>query len=246
MISLDDVRRIDLGYFVRPAEETGTGQPRVEPCLGYVVSLDDGLLVLDTGMGEHPAVDERYRPSRRPLPQALHDLGYGLDEVTHVVNCHLHFDHCGGNPLLARRPIYTQSIELEEARSTERYTLPELVDFTGVRYEVVDGEAEILPDVWLVPTPGHTRGHQAVAVRCDDGTIVLAGQAHDHAAAFTADQLAWRAAREHEHRPVPPFADWIDRLMRFDPRRVCFAHDNAVWEPPVTSPGQQIGRRSAR
>jgi N-acyl homoserine lactone hydrolase len=246
VITLDDVRRVDLGYFVRPAEETATGQRRVEPCLGYVVRLADVLLILDTGMGEHPAVDERYRPFRRPLPQALSDIGVDLDEVTHVVNCHLHFDHCGGNPLLAGRPVYTQSIELEEARSTERYTLPELVDFTGVRYEVVDGEVEIFPDVWLVPTPGHTRGHQALAVRCDDGTVVLAGQAHDNAAAFTADQLAWRAEREHHQAPVPSFPDWVDRLMRFDPRRVYFAHDNAVWEPPSTSPGQQIGRRSAR
>ena len=27
---------------------------------------------------------------------------------------------------------------------------------------------------------------------------------------------------------VPP---WLDRLMHFDPMRVLFAHDNAVWEP---------------
>jgi hypothetical protein len=76
----DDVRRLDLGYFVRPAEETGTGQPRVEPCLGYVVRLDHGVLVLDTGMGGHPAVDERYRPVRRPLQQALGDVGLELTD----------------------------------------------------------------------------------------------------------------------------------------------------------------------
>jgi len=36
---MDDVtvRRVDFGYFVRPPEETGTGEPRVEPCLGYLV-----------------------------------------------------------------------------------------------------------------------------------------------------------------------------------------------------------------
>jgi hypothetical protein len=28
------VRRVDFGYFVRPAKETGTGAARVEPCLG--------------------------------------------------------------------------------------------------------------------------------------------------------------------------------------------------------------------
>jgi N-acyl homoserine lactone hydrolase len=44
------VRRVDFGYFVRPAEETGTGAPRVEPCLGYLVAHPDGLVLLDTGM----------------------------------------------------------------------------------------------------------------------------------------------------------------------------------------------------
>ena len=56
---MDDlaVRRVDFGYFVRPAEETGTGSPRVEPCLGYLVDHPDGLLLVDTGMGSHPDVD---------------------------------------------------------------------------------------------------------------------------------------------------------------------------------------------
>ena len=45
------VRRVDFGYFVRPAEETGTGASRVEPCLGYLVDHPDGLVLMDTGMG---------------------------------------------------------------------------------------------------------------------------------------------------------------------------------------------------
>ncbi|MDA8071436.1 MAG: hypothetical protein M0Z40_03830 [Actinomycetota bacterium] len=31
---IDDVHRLDLGFFVRPAAETGTGQPRVETGTG--------------------------------------------------------------------------------------------------------------------------------------------------------------------------------------------------------------------
>jgi N-acyl homoserine lactone hydrolase len=45
------VRRVDFGYFVRPAEETGTGMPRVEPCLGYAVGHPEGMILFDTGMG---------------------------------------------------------------------------------------------------------------------------------------------------------------------------------------------------
>jgi N-acyl homoserine lactone hydrolase len=225
------VRRLDFGYFVRPAEETGTGSPRVESCLGYVVEHAGGLLLMDTGMGSHPEVDVHYRPRRRALGAALADLGHRVDDVDLVVNCHLHFDHCGGNPYLLGRPVFTQRVELAAARTTE-YTLPELIDAPGLRYEELDGEAEVLPGVLIVPTPGHTAGHQSVVVRCGDGTvIVLAGQSHDTATAYSADALAWQAARDGHAQPLPVRPAWVDRLQQLDPARVLFAHDRAVWEP---------------
>jgi N-acyl homoserine lactone hydrolase len=226
------VRRVDFGYFVRPSEETGTGSPRVDPCLGYLVVHPGGVLLMDTGMGSHADVDARYRPRRRTLPRALDDAGVKTDEVRLVVNCHLHVDHCGGNPQLAGRVIFAQRIELDAARSDPEYTLPELIDTPGLCYEELDGEAEPLPGVVVMPTPGHTSGHQSLVVRQTDGTvIVVAGQSHDTATAYGADVLAWRAERERHSAPLPVPPPWIDRLQSFDPRRVVFAHDRAVWEP---------------
>lgn len=225
------VRRVDLGYFVRPAEETGTGTTRVEPCLGYLIDHPGGLLLLDTGMGSHPEVDAHYQPKRYPLGAALAAAGARIEDVRLVVNCHLHFDHCGGNRELPGRPIFTQRVELETALTTEGYTLPELVDAPGLRYEVLDGEAEVLPGVLVLPTPGHTAGHQSVVVRRDDGTVVIAGQSHDTATGYSADVLAWRAHRAGHGHSLPPFPEWIGRLQAFDPARVVFAHDHSVWEP---------------
>ncbi len=144
---------MDFGYFIRPAEETGTGSPRVEPCLGYVVVHPDGVLLFDTGMGSHPDVDAHYRPRRRPLAAALARSGFSTSDVTMVANCHLHFDHCGGNPQLAGRPVFTQAVELAAARQVQDYTLAELIDRPGLRYEELSGEAEILPGVLVLPTP---------------------------------------------------------------------------------------------
>lgn len=225
------VHRVDFGYFVRPATETGTGAPHVEPCLGYLVDHPAGLLLVDTGMGSHPAVDGHYRPRRNSLQAALAEIGIPVGDIRFLVNCHLHFDHCGGNPTLSGRPIYTQRTELETALHTPGYTLPELVDAPGLRYEQLDGEAEILPRVTVIPTPGHTAGHQSLIVRRTDGTVVVAGQSHDTATAYGRDALAWRAHRDRHSQPLPTTSAWIDRLQQLDPARVVFAHDNAVWEP---------------
>lgn len=221
---------MDFGYFVRPADETLEGQPRVEPCLGYAVSHPGGILLVDTGMGSHPDVDAHYRPQRRPLAAALHAAGLAMDDVRQVVNCHLHFDHCGGNPDLAGRPVFTQRAELDAARG-ENYTLPELIDAPGLTYEVLDGESEILDGVFVLPTPGHTTGHQSVVVRRSDGTVVVAGQSHDTATAFSRDALAVRALGDGNAAGVTAPPDWVERLLAFDPRQVVFAHDRAVWTP---------------
>jgi N-acyl homoserine lactone hydrolase len=224
------VTRLHLGSILRPGSETPTATVRAEAIYAYLVRHEDGLILFDTGIGSHPEVDEHYRPTRYALPAALSRAGVEPGDVSTVVNCHLHFDHCGGNPLFPGRPIVVQRRELDTARTTE-YTLPELIDFTGVRYEEVDGEAEIRPGVWILPTPGHVAGHQSLAVRRPGGTIVLAGQAHDFASEFSHGVMARSAALNGAAAPLPDFPPWLDRLLEFDPRRVLFAHDAAVWDP---------------
>ena len=45
------------------------------------------------------------------------------------------------------------------------------------------------------------------------------------------DVLAASAGRLGHTEPLPVAPDWMARLLQFDPRRVVFAHDAAVWEP---------------
>jgi N-acyl homoserine lactone hydrolase len=224
-----NVRRIDFGYFVRPADETATGAARVDPCLGYVVDHPQGRVLFDTGMGADPDVDAHYRPRRVELHDALGAAGLRVADIDLVANCHLHFDHCGGNPQLGEIPVFVQTIELENARTSEGYTLPGLIDVT--RFEQVSGTTEILPKVHLLATPGHTAGHQSLIVRQLDGAVVVAGQSHDTATEYAADQLSWRAHRDRHGQPLPEVPNWMDTLQQFDPRIVYFAHDHSVWRP---------------
>jgi len=185
---------------------------------------------MDTGGGAHAEVDAHYRPRRRSLRTALADVGVRVEDVTLVVKL---------SPALRplrRQPPTAGPRDLHPARRVggrargSDYTLPELVDAPGPRYEQLDGEAEVLPGVLLIPTPGYTAGHQSLVVRRADGTVVVAGQSHDTATGYSADALAWRAAHDR-HEPLPLIPAWIDRLQRLDPARVVFAHDHALREP---------------
>jgi N-acyl homoserine lactone hydrolase len=217
---VDPLTRVRFGTIVRPAEETADGRARVEALDGFLVRLDDGLLLFDTGIASgDPEVDAHYRPVRIPLTDALAAAGAGIDDIAAVANCHLHLDHAGGNPALSGRPVLVQREELALARAGD-HTLPHVVDFPGARYEVLDGETEVAPGVRLIPTPGHTAGHQSLLV----GTVLLAGQTHDTASGWTADVEAVR----RPDADVPPPPPWLRALLeRITEAR--FAHDAAVW-----------------
>ena len=92
------VRRLDLGYVAVP--EQVPGGPRVADLLAYLVRQGDVTTLFDTGLGSDAEMDALLQPRRRSLPDALGAAGVRLSDVSIVVNCHLHFDHCGGNPSL--------------------------------------------------------------------------------------------------------------------------------------------------
>lgn len=158
-MKLDDVRAIRYGDVLVGGERW--------PNSLHVIEHPEGRVLVDTGMIDStPELDAewgvRFDASR--IPRA----------VTCVINTHLHFDHCGGNRLFAGTPIHVQRLELEAAH-THGYTIQAWVDFEGATYVEHDGEAEIVPGVRVLPSPGHTAGHQSVLVDTDDGLVVVAG-----------------------------------------------------------------------
>ena len=131
-----------------------------------------------------------------------------MRDVVVVVNCHLHFDHCGGNHLFPHARIVVQRTELEEAQ-TPGYRLREWVDFEGASMDVVDGEHDIWPAARVVPTPGHTMDHQSL--------VLLTPEARD-------PRWPGRQVCRQELG-----ATSIARLKAVSPTRVLFAHDECEW-----------------
>jgi N-acyl homoserine lactone hydrolase len=229
VVTLRDITRLDLGYFTMPDRpgDPLSGQP-ISVC-AYLIRHPRGLFLFDTGLAKADAeTDAHYHPVPWPVKEALRRLGVRTDEIAAISNCHLHFDHSGGNRHFPSRPIFAQRIEYAAAQQPD-YTMPIAVDFSGATFELLDGEAELWPGLRVIPTPGHTDGHQTLIVDTDQGRVALAGQSFNTTSEFAAAQLSW--ALERSGWPAPGgYPLWMARLEEFEPIRILFAHDVAVWE----------------
>lgn len=73
---------------------------------GFVVRDGRDCILVDTGVGSGSRlIDRLYKPDRVDLAVALGRLGLQVDQITAIVNSHLHFDHCGNNSLFPGVPI---------------------------------------------------------------------------------------------------------------------------------------------
>ncbi len=66
-----------------------------------VVRTGEHVVLIETGIGNKQSAKMReIHGNQELLPASLAAAGVGVEEVTHVINTHLHFDHCGWNTTL--------------------------------------------------------------------------------------------------------------------------------------------------
>jgi glyoxylase-like metal-dependent hydrolase (beta-lactamase superfamily II) len=191
----------------------------------FVIHHPDGLVLVDTGVGTgHPGIEKLYQPVTKALSDALASAAHSLDDIATVVNTHLHFDHCGQNGLLAGKRVVVQDAEYQAAQAS-LYTVSEWAFPPGVEYERVTGETELLDGVRVVPTPGHTPGHQSVVIDSAEGAAIIAGQA-----AYAADEFAGRERGDEGGAwDAASYRDSLQRLRDLRPALVYFSHDQHLW-----------------
>ena len=154
-----------------------------------VVETPAGRVLVETGIGER--LDEKGRTMRgyqgEAVAPTLRAAGFDPGSIDLVLMSHLHFDHAGGLLLadgtraFPRARIVAQRAEWEMAFDTNSrivasYDQPELRLVRDWGEEGwVDGERELLPGVSVVPTGGHSAGHQAVVVRGSRESLAFFG-----------------------------------------------------------------------
>jgi glyoxylase-like metal-dependent hydrolase (beta-lactamase superfamily II) len=202
----------------------------------------DALILVDTGAGnkENEKFHEIYgvenvgENGRTGLEDGIRAAGYAPEDVTLVIDTHLHFDHAGGNTYVdpaaggdgdaavavtfPNAEYVVQRQEYLFARQANERTAAsyfphnyEPVEQAG-RLRLLDGKTELLNGIVAVPTPGHTPGHQSV--------MITSGNAR---AFFLAD-LAPTAS----HLPLPWIMGYdVEPLVTLETKRriLAQAHD---------------------
>jgi N-acyl homoserine lactone hydrolase len=142
------------------------------PVHGFVVTHPGGAVLVDTGVGGPEELLSDWRVVNRSAADALADLDMTPGDINLVINTHLHFDHCGQNAVFPHAPCYVQRTELDRAKR-EAPELYDWFDFMNGRFELLDGDTDVLPGLSVITTPGHTVGHQCVVVQTADGASDL-------------------------------------------------------------------------
>jgi N-acyl homoserine lactone hydrolase len=228
--------------------------PELEyPYFFYLVEHPAGNVLFDSGA--HPSLIDRPRERLgsavyEELKLALHEddhvvaqlarAGFAPNDIGHVVHSHLHFDHAGGLEFFAHASAYIQRRELEVA-----YDPPEAnrdfycqADFDHRSDWIeLDGEHDMFGDekIVLIPTPGHTDGHQSMVVRLDGGAIILVADA-----AYLPSNMEQRVLPSLVADPVAMVASWqrIEAVQSRLSAQLIFTHDLAWPERTRVAPDQ--------
>jgi glyoxylase-like metal-dependent hydrolase (beta-lactamase superfamily II) len=172
--------------------------------LCLLIETGQGLVLVDTGLGQE---DYLHRVAMHRIFQAVMivpmnpeeaavrqvaRLGYRPEDVRHIVLTHMHFDHCGGLPDFPQARVHVHRREYEAFLGRPRRWTDlayvrrhvahgphlELYDDTGESwFDLAAIRLPFEPEMWLVPLPGHTRGHCGVAVKTETGWLFHVGDA---------------------------------------------------------------------
>lgn len=239
------------GQFHSPGVGMGMDGERVTvPIPFYVLEHPDGVALFDAGL---PAAmcdrSESYLKAlqtqdldvsltpEETLTANLQRLDIDPARVRYAALSHLHFDHAGGLRELPNATVVVQRREWEagfEPELSNRYGLRKRYFDLGHPVILVDGEHDLFGDgsAVLVPSYGHTPGHQSLRVRSDQGDHILVGDACYHCGVVESRQFPEMSDHAAMNRSLDALL-----AMRGPETVMVWGHDPAQWGEAPVLPG---------
>lgn len=159
-----------------------------------LLDAGDERVLIDTGEGT-------FAPTPGTLLPHLRASGSAPEAITTIILTHFHFDHIGGLLDADGKPAFPNA-RVIAARAEYDHWLSEKTlaalppvranylraafaagrDAAYPRLELVEGEAQVLPGITLLPAYGHTPGHSAVLIERDGGRLLHVADSWHYAA----------------------------------------------------------------
>jgi len=200
----------------------------------YAVRSSDSVILVDTGLG--PGPHERIGGQTGQLLAELRSAGIGPADVDLVVFTHLHRDHVGWNALgfgTEAQPTFSRARYLAPRKDWEYYRQPTRAEraahlagtvalFEQGLVDLVDGERAVGRNITLLPTPGHTPGHQAVLVASGGERAAIIGDlAHTPP---QVEEIDWSATADTDPKMASAMRGQVFDRIEADHTLLCAGH----------------------
>ena len=160
----------------------------------YLIVHPRGVLMFDSGAvpdsqfkGDGKPVVEGVISATQPLLPQLASTGYGVGDIDYFAMSHYHSDHTANANLFAKATWIVQKAERDFmfGDKPEGIVQPATYDqLRNAKTKLLDNQDfDVFGDgtVVIMSTPGHTPGHQVLAVKlAKAGTIVLGGDLYHY------------------------------------------------------------------
>jgi len=227
-----------------------------------LIEHPSGLVLVDTGLGNKEnakfhdiyGVENAGANGRTALEDGLAALGVRPEDITLVINTHLHFDHGGGNtwrdesgairPSFPKARYVVQRGEFDYATHTNERTAASyfVANYVPLRdagvLDMIEGEREIVRGISVLSSPGHVPYHQSVVIESEGATALFLGDLVPTAAHLP---LPWIMGYDVE--PLVTLESKRRILARAAEREwlVVFEHDATVPWGRVVNDGKAYG-----
>lgn len=158
------------------------------PATAFLVQGGGKKILVDTGMSSTEIANKYHHPgSVQPEGYAIYEqlkkLGIDSSEIDMIIFTHLHWDHVYYLNKFPQAELYVQRAEYEFAikpiplyyKSYEYNQKGIKPQFEGRKFNLLDGECQIIDGIYVYPSPGHSIAHQTVVVNTKDGEYHCCG-----------------------------------------------------------------------